>query len=352
MAWSWKDTVGAGAATLAGGPIGAKAYFDYKSASSQAQAAQDAIKLQEKFNRENKKDAYKRAGRSYDASQGFLEQNRAGAENLATSLRGNVEALGGQFGESRGILAGAVGQGRSDLQSGIGQAQGILADLAARDPYANFETSPGFEFRRRMGEQAISQRNAATGGRLGGNALRELASFNQDLASQEYDKFIQQRMGMNAQDQNLAAMRAQQAMGGAQALSGQSMAGGGALSGLIANNAMNLSSQGGLFEQNIYGAQSGINNSLSNLLAQRGNLAASIATGGQMPNYMAAVPGAGAGYAAIGSGIGQGINAAMFVAGAGGLSGLTGGGSAPGGGIVGTGNYAVNGLPPVGRTGY
>jgi hypothetical protein len=77
------------------------------------------------------------------------------------------------------------------------QAQSSNADLAPSmgdapmysayesQPF-NFEADPGYEFRRQQGEKAIQARQLASGNFFSGGAMKELADYGQNLASQEY----------------------------------------------------------------------------------------------------------------------------------------------------------------------
>jgi hypothetical protein len=60
----------------------------------------------------------------------------------------------------------------------------------ARDKFdlADFEADPGYEFRRSEGGRGIEQSAAARGGLLSGAAAKELTRFNQDTASDEFDR--------------------------------------------------------------------------------------------------------------------------------------------------------------------
>jgi hypothetical protein len=53
---------------------------------------------------------------------------------------------------------------------------------------ADFEADPGYEFRRSEGGRGIEQSAAARGGLLSGAAAKELTRFNQDTASDEFDR--------------------------------------------------------------------------------------------------------------------------------------------------------------------
>jgi hypothetical protein len=60
----------------------------------------------------------------------------------------------------------------------------------ARDKFGadDFEADPGYEFRRSEGGRGIEQSAAAGGGLQSGATLKALTSFNQDTASNEYDR--------------------------------------------------------------------------------------------------------------------------------------------------------------------
>lgn len=52
-----------------------------------------------------------------------------------------------------------------------------------------FQTSPGFQFRQQQGEQAIERALAARGLRKSGPMLKDMARFNQGLASEEFGNY-------------------------------------------------------------------------------------------------------------------------------------------------------------------
>lgn len=55
-----------------------------------------------------------------------------------------------------------------------------------------FTNSPGYQFRRDEGQRDIGNSFAARGGAFGGNALRALTDFNQNLASEDFYNFVNQ----------------------------------------------------------------------------------------------------------------------------------------------------------------
>lgn len=106
---------------------------------------------------------------------------------LGGGLAGAQEALGTGYGDSLATLyaAGAQLPGQSRLASLL---DGGLA--------AGFQQDPGYQFRQHQGEEAINRAAAARGGRLGARTLTDLLGFNQDLASQEFDKYAARQMTM------------------------------------------------------------------------------------------------------------------------------------------------------------
>lgn len=79
-----------------------------------------------------------------------------------------------------------------ELQEPFRQAGvNALPELIAASRYTpfsmdQFQQDPGYAFRMREGLKALDRSAAARGGLLGGNQLRGVTQFGQDLASQEY----------------------------------------------------------------------------------------------------------------------------------------------------------------------
>lgn len=69
------------------------------------------------------------------------------------------------------------------------------AGPAAPD-YSSFFKDPGYNFARTEGDRGIEQSAAARGGAASGNALRELAQYNQGLASQGYGDYYNRLAGL------------------------------------------------------------------------------------------------------------------------------------------------------------
>lgn len=84
----------------------------------------------------------------------------------------------------------------SRLESMLGRGEALAQRIGGQ---TNPMQDPGYQFRQQQGEQAIMRANAAQGGRAGGRAMKELANFNQGLASQEYGAAHQRQLAENSQ---------------------------------------------------------------------------------------------------------------------------------------------------------
>lgn len=64
-----------------------------------------------------------------------------------------------------------------------------LADLVAKGPGA-FKESPGYQFRLQEGVDALERTAAAKGRQLSGRQMKDVLTYGQELASTEYDNFL------------------------------------------------------------------------------------------------------------------------------------------------------------------
>ncbi len=64
------------------------------------------------------------------------------------------------------------------------------ASTGTSDPYAEFYSSPGYEFVKGEGEKAIGRNLAATGNYLSPQTGKALSEYNQGIASQEWDNYL------------------------------------------------------------------------------------------------------------------------------------------------------------------
>ena len=70
------------------------------------------------------------------------------------------------------------------------QQSGLVQSALARA--ANFETAPGYEFRKAEGEKGVENSAAARGGLLSGAAMKAMQKYGQDFASNEYNNWFSQ----------------------------------------------------------------------------------------------------------------------------------------------------------------
>lgn len=194
-----------------------------------------------------------------------------------TGLIGSEQALRQGLGGSLGLIAGGlapfVDPGISAFQTQAAQA-GALGQEAQRGAFADFTASPGQQFLREQGEQALLRNQAAIGGLGGGNVRSALQRQGIGFAAQDFGNQFN-RLGTLS---NIAAGLTGQGVGqGAQNIfqTGQSLAGGrtrageqiaGQISGTSSALA-DLLQQQGAGGADILGTQSG---NLANLLSQAG----------------------------------------------------------------------------------
>lgn len=205
-------------------------------------------------------------GQGYEQAQGQLAQGYG--QSLQDIYGAGAQARGdiGQTTEQATGTLGAMGQQYAG-------AQNRLSGLLDQGLYSDFTQDPGYQFRQQQGEQAIQRAAAAQGGRLGGGTLKELANFNQGLASQEFGNY--------ANRQNALA-------GLASAEYGQTLANLGAQSGLAGQTA---------------GLQAGAGSNLANLAMQTGGQAAAAQQGlAQGQSGLSVGQGTGAANMAVGQG--------------------------------------------------
>lgn len=116
---------------------------------------------------------------------------------VGSSLIGGGAAYAGSKAQARAADRATEEQRRQferqvELQAPFREAGvNALPELIAASRYTpfsmeQFEQDPGYAFRLREGLKALDRTAAARGGLLGGNQLRGVTQFGQELASQEY----------------------------------------------------------------------------------------------------------------------------------------------------------------------
>ena len=234
--------------------LGYQAYSSYASGTAQEKAARRARDAQ-----------LKQAGLLREAGSAAQDEFRAGGRRalgniyaagrnagkfLNTGFDEQGNFIGQGFDEAGGVQRQAFGQAgkiglegaqlaQRSLQQGesgaLSQLSGLGGDLRGQleetrnRGFSGFEQDPGFQFRQQQGEQAINRAAAASGGRLSGRTLKELGSFNQGLASQEFQNFANRRL-----------QQQQQLLSGSQALSAQELSAAGQRANITQSSQTNL----------------------------------------------------------------------------------------------------------------
>jgi hypothetical protein len=109
--------------------------------------------------------------------------------------------LGGNNGKfiKRLVKAGLTMDQITQLRNGPQQAGPAPAAPAAAGSQSGWDAirnAPDYQFQLEQGTRNVGNSFAARGGAASGNALRALAQFNQGLADQGVDKFMQRRMNI------------------------------------------------------------------------------------------------------------------------------------------------------------
>lgn len=81
----------------------------------------------------------------------------------------------------------------------LGQLYGIGQDgtsTPANADYSQFYNSPDYQFAQQQGNLALTRQENAAGLNLSGGALKDFATFNQGLASQQYGNYFNRLMGL------------------------------------------------------------------------------------------------------------------------------------------------------------
>ncbi|MDB5607779.1 MAG: hypothetical protein JWP25_4679 [Bradyrhizobium sp.] len=168
--------VAIGGSALVGGAVGL--YSANKAADTQAAAANNALAFQKQTYADNQP-------RFADAKTAF-----SSASSAFNNAQGNATAA---FKPYMDAGAGAT----YTLGSLMGQ-NGGKAD------YSSFYNSPDYNFAQQQGELGIERGANARGINLSGGTLKDLASFNSGLATQQYGNYFNRLMGLSQMGENAA----------------------------------------------------------------------------------------------------------------------------------------------------
>jgi hypothetical protein len=125
-------------------------------------------------------------------SQSYLLANPDVAQSEYWSQRPEEHWI--KFGSNDGRAASGRG----------GNYVGGTAATSGTPDYSAFTTSPGYQFRLGEGQKAGQNQMAARGGAYSGNALKALAEYNQNMASNEYGNWWNQIAGLAGVGQSSA----------------------------------------------------------------------------------------------------------------------------------------------------
>lgn len=328
---------------------------DQASAAREASAAQLALTQEQMQKLEQS--GYTANGILNDATPGVVDaltQGYQGAAGLATQglgqqrsdiLNGGNLATGAVtqgMGGSLDALYGGAGQGvdaiNSGLQSGTSAIGGRSNNSQAMldQPgglYGNYQADPGYQFRLDQGMNALRNQQAAAGGRFGGAAGKALEDYAQQSASQEFGNYANRQNSAfgAAQGADAQSLQAQGALAGLYGNAGSQAAniatgtgqnaagvygqGANALAGLygstgtqLGNQAATAGGQLGQLTQDFYGGLGNLAQGNAQQMGQNMMTGAGAAAGltGQANTAIGgAVPYAGAGWTAVGNGLGH-----------------------------------------------
>ena len=112
-------------------------------------------------------------------------QARKGAKAQSSAAENATQVEWDMYNQSREDQMPWLNQGKTSLN----QLAGLMApgkQLARSFGSADFRADPGYQFRLSEGMRGVENSAAARGGLLSGNALKALANYSQQAASNEY----------------------------------------------------------------------------------------------------------------------------------------------------------------------
>lgn len=129
--------------------------------------------------------------------QGFSDDNHPLNLRARENAQATRYAVGGREFDTRNAAQDYIASQRKKT----GTKGGIA--------YQGFQATPGYEFRRSEGENALERMMAARGMRMGGAAMKEAMRFGDGLAAQEYGNFYNRLAGMAGVGQSATNTTAQ-----------------------------------------------------------------------------------------------------------------------------------------------
>lgn len=123
------------------------------------------------------------------------------AENNALSFQKSI------FDKTQANFEPYLNVGRGATYS-LGQLYGIGKDgnsIPANADYSQFYNSPDYDFAKQQGELGLTRAENARGMNLSGGALKDIADYNQGLASQQFGNYFNRLLSLSQLGNNAAA---------------------------------------------------------------------------------------------------------------------------------------------------
>jgi hypothetical protein len=121
----------------------------------------------------------------YFGSNGASNAQVAGNNAAIGTEQNLIPALTNVYGAQRTAGNGAF----SPLTASLGLNGGA-------PDYSAFDHSPGYQFSVQQGQQAINRQAAATGGAYSSSTLGAIGNYTQGMASENYNNYVNQLMGL------------------------------------------------------------------------------------------------------------------------------------------------------------
>lgn len=127
------------------------------------------------------------------------------------AARAQTDAANQQIAFQKEIYADQTKRFAPFLDTGTNALAGYAFEMGLGprpENYGGFTTTPGYEFRRQQGLDAINASAATRGGLLSGKTLQDLTTFGDGLASQEYGSYMQRLAALTDMGMGAAGMQA------------------------------------------------------------------------------------------------------------------------------------------------
>lgn len=199
-----------GIGTAIGGIVGGIAQG--KAAKTAAKAQTDAANQQMAYQKEIYADQTQRfkpfLGSGTNALAAYNFEMGLGNRPMVGGTAPQIETVGGNMSAS-GVLNGAQYRVNGQTFNTKAEAENYAnANMTGGSEYGGFTATPGYDFRKKQGIDAIDASAAARGGLMSGKTLQDLNTFGDGIASQEYGSYMQRLAGMTDMGMGAAGMQA------------------------------------------------------------------------------------------------------------------------------------------------